>query len=249
MEGWPFLISRSRRHDYRAVVAPRFLVDDASAGVLGQHAGGDPGDPPQLVSVASAAGPLSLYFRVVPAASAEGPLTDGHGREVVRVEGLVIKGRVGEEPGTEVLDRVHGLVAPAFRAFWESDGETPVQSLESLRLEEGTPGLPARKWMLAAGLVAVAVAAVWNHTNSETQQHQQLQARLDSLGRVLNGLQREYMQTSRQPNSGVAGPFPRLPDSVPRTDSAAAAPSPAPAPSRPADPVTPRTDSAVAPPP
>src|SRR3712207_6693249 len=111
MDAWPFLVSRNRSLDYRAVVAPDFLVRAGRAQILAVAATGDPTAPDHIFArqIRDAdVGDVTLVFQVVTAREGGEVLTDGFGREIEWVEGVVLKGREDDASVTRAdLEEAH----------------------------------------------------------------------------------------------------------------------------------------------
>lgn len=130
-EIWPFLISRNRKYDYRAVVAPDFMITQGISDLLSQFAGGDPNQGPVFEHFQDPSGvAIYLAYRVTPALDEQAlPLLDGFGRQVFWVEGWVSKKDFPNSVDWDnFFDRAHKQVLPAFMTFWENQISDTVPS-------------------------------------------------------------------------------------------------------------------------
>jgi len=132
---YPFLVSRNRTLDYRTVVAPSFMCDNGVPYELAKAAGGNltPSGYAvcreiQVASLESLPESLILVFRVVKSNQQEiysnvssEALTDPFGREILWIEGFILKDKINLPNLTlELFEIVHRQLLPSYHLFWES---------------------------------------------------------------------------------------------------------------------------------
>ncbi|HYT44239.1 MAG TPA: hypothetical protein VEP90_18050, partial [Methylomirabilota bacterium] len=147
IQGWPFLISRNKTYEYRAVVAPQFLCDVDLSDILTEASGGtgvtDRGWVVYRQMRGLRRGDVTLIFRVVLATErhlglrSKELLYDQHYRPIYLTEGLVLEG-VGLDVciTDDNFNFIHHRMQDTFRLFWESIANTPkTYSSQSLNLK------------------------------------------------------------------------------------------------------------------
>jgi hypothetical protein len=129
---WPFLIGRAKHAGYRVVVVPDFMADAASVDAL-SGAARDVRLPRDTACARELrgleCGPVTVVYRSFsPRADdyglGEDALTDGFGRPVRVIEGVVLRSAAAAGlPEIKVadLDRAHSAVGEAYRDFWGDD--------------------------------------------------------------------------------------------------------------------------------
>jgi hypothetical protein len=125
---WPFLVARSRRVGYRAVLAPPFLVDRGLHYMLIHAAAVEHPVPYELLRREvhdTTTGDYTLVFRVVPAdpgliGQSGKVLRDESSRPVDIIEGVVMTGQdlILQDAA---VDAAHQVVVEVFRDFWQAD--------------------------------------------------------------------------------------------------------------------------------
>lgn len=129
LDCWPFLVSRNRYFDYRTIVAPDFMCEVGDANTLANTAGGKL----TAENVAfyreihkSKVGKFTIVFRVIETTledmgiEGSGVLKDSFGREIVLIEGIVIKGLLPDVIVTKnTIEMAHGMIIQPYREFWE----------------------------------------------------------------------------------------------------------------------------------
>jgi hypothetical protein len=147
IQAYPFLVSRNRSLDYRTVVAPLFLINEGISSVLARAAGGNltlPGYAICREIQGTQLGDLTLIFHVIEANQkdiypdkADEVLIDPFGREIVFIEGVVLKERPDKFVVTqELFDFIHERILNGYRSFWEDTNlfEASVVSVDHLNL-------------------------------------------------------------------------------------------------------------------
>ena len=149
IQAHPFLVSRNRSLDYRTVVAPSFLIDEGISSVLARAAGGNltlPGYAICREIQGTKLGDFTLIFHVIEANQkdiypdkADEVLIDPFGREIVFIEGVVLKERPDKFVVTqELFDSIHEQILNSYRSFWEDTNlfEASVVSVNHLELND-----------------------------------------------------------------------------------------------------------------
>jgi hypothetical protein len=147
IQAYPFLVSRNRSLDYRTVVAPSFLIDEGISSVLARAAGGNltlSGYAICREIQGTQVGDFTLVFHVIEANQkdiypdkADKILIDPFGREIVFIEGLVLKERPDKFVVTQGLfNSIHDRILNSYRSFWEDTNlfEASVVSVDPLDL-------------------------------------------------------------------------------------------------------------------
>jgi hypothetical protein len=146
--GWPFLVARGRRQDYRCVLVPEFLDRLGGRGFLADSvSGNDSGAPPTVAHLADApGGPITLVYRAHRltradlADTSEPYVLDEHGRPLHLLYGLAYQNQsvrvfADVEPD---LDVALAAALSAYRDFWRDEigfrtrTSKPVPSFHSL---------------------------------------------------------------------------------------------------------------------
>jgi hypothetical protein len=156
-KAWPFVITRNQTLDYRTLIAPQFLLENGTVGVLIREAdaGGDhPWAPTWREVHDRRVGDLTLLFRSVAATGGlvgggnDRPLRDQAGRRIFMIEGLVVESRNPNREAVEShLDRVHELAVQAYQRLWGStDIRHPATPSDPLPLPTTRP----QRWLQPA---------------------------------------------------------------------------------------------------
>ncbi|MER5795338.1 hypothetical protein [Streptomyces sp. NPDC001980] len=130
-DAWPFVITRTASHDFQVVVAPRFLAETRTHGLLASVAGGEVSDDSAYLREYRDRNGHSLWllYRVVYLTGAD----VGQDVEYVRnrsrrtplMEGVVRRDRPRTDEATrELFHLVHGLCADVVRDFYDADSDT-----------------------------------------------------------------------------------------------------------------------------
>jgi len=155
---WPFAVSRNKLLDWRPILAPCFMIDSGSAGLL-VYETAEPVDPQAATAVrfmhSDRLGDLTLVYRQTRADTSllgetgEQVLHDRVGRPITLIEGFVLKGHVQQAVGTwaPALPGLRTTVQPVFRDFW---GQT----------QESKPAVPSSPLARAVGATAAPSAAL-----------------------------------------------------------------------------------------
>lgn len=144
IQAWRFLVSRNQFLDYRTVVAPDFMCQINIASLLAEAAEGDPISEDHAYYreiYGSKSGNLTIIYRVLEAQAryintdAEGVLKDSFGREILFIEGIVVKGIHASLPITlENLEFDHQQLVHDYCDFWEWVSPQPAISSEARKL-------------------------------------------------------------------------------------------------------------------
>lgn len=148
-QAWSFLVSRNQYLDYRTIVAPDFIFNADVSIILAKVAIGEVSKPEtayyQEIDHPSV-GKLTLIFRVILATgdntglSETGVLTDGFGRKICLIEGIVIKEfQPNFRLSQTILEGIHELLMECYRKFWEiitPVAAEPSKSFELTNLEQ-----------------------------------------------------------------------------------------------------------------
>ncbi|MEW1780380.1 hypothetical protein [Streptomyces sp. NPDC086777] len=144
-DAWPFVITRTASHDFQVVVAPRFLAETRTHGLLTSAAGGEvSGHSAYLREYRDQAGySLWLLYRVVHLTGAD----VGQDVEYVRnrsrrtplTEGVVLRDRPRTDEATrELFQLVHGRCADVVRDFYNADSvDFGVRPSDAIRMPAG----------------------------------------------------------------------------------------------------------------
>lgn len=135
LDCWPFLVSANRYVEYRTIVAPDFLCEIGDASILAYTAGGGlTGENEAFYREIhkSKSGKLTIVFRVIETTfedmgiEGSGALKDSFGREILLLEGIVIKGLMPDVIVTkDTIERAHGMIIQPYREFWEYTSSQP----------------------------------------------------------------------------------------------------------------------------
>ncbi|MFG2955125.1 hypothetical protein ACGF5O_15500 [Streptomyces sp. NPDC048291] len=149
-DAWPFVITRTASHDFQVVVAPRFLAETRTHGLLTSVAGGEVSDDnAYLREYRDRAGhSLWLLYRVVYLTGAD----VGRDVEYVRnrsrrtplMEGVVFLDRPRTDDATRELFRlVHVRCAEVVKDFHDADSDTfGVRPSDAIEVPESGTLLP-----------------------------------------------------------------------------------------------------------
>jgi hypothetical protein len=123
-EGWPFLVGAGRRHDYNVLLAPNFLVADATHGRLGDVVAPTPVDaPPHVIEAVTSTGQrlgIAYATHLVSAADVAQP-RDEHGRPLRLMYGFVCTAGQIETPATTDLDAARAASLAIYRRYLEDE--------------------------------------------------------------------------------------------------------------------------------
>ncbi|MFF7467370.1 hypothetical protein [Streptomyces sp. NPDC008092] len=130
-DAWPFVITRTASHDFQVVVAPRFLADTRTHGLLTSVAGGEVSDDSAYLREYRdrSGNSLWLLYRVVYLTGADVgqdvEYVRNHGRRTPLMEGVVRRDRPRTDEATrELFQLVHGLYADVVKDFHDADSDT-----------------------------------------------------------------------------------------------------------------------------
>ncbi|MBE9145562.1 WD40 repeat domain-containing protein [Planktothrix mougeotii] len=141
---WSFLVSRNQYLDYRTIVAPDFICNADVSIILAKVAIGEVSKPEtayyQEIDHPSV-GKLTLIFRVILATGDNtglpktGVLTDGFGRKIRLIEGIVIKEfQPNFRLSQTTLEEIHEPLMECYRKFWEIINPVPAKPSEVFKL-------------------------------------------------------------------------------------------------------------------
>ena len=129
IEGWVFLISRSKNLGFRTIVAPDFICDAGVSSLIEFVAGGKVTEAKKAIYRQihnSPVGDLTLVFRVIETTYEDigipgnGIIKDSFGREIPFIEGVVFKGKLTEVKVSEdIFAKIHNEIKHPYQTFWE----------------------------------------------------------------------------------------------------------------------------------
>jgi hypothetical protein len=162
--GWPFLIGAGRRHEYRTLIAPAFLVDAAEHGVLDRHAGEVPDGEVRVVRVRPELW-MAYTAYTVTAADVPDP-RDEHGRPLRILAGFVCAAPIERPDPGDLAVALDNAIA-VYRRYLQDEDRFWVLASEAFPLRSGlrsAPRTPAggtsRRTLTLLVLAAVVLAAV-----------------------------------------------------------------------------------------
>lgn len=134
---WPFLVSRNRILDYRLVVAPDFLVEAQTSNRLIRYVEADAtGNPTRQDVRDPELGDLTVVYRVAPAIDGERKYEDHVGRQILWIEGVVLKGTGATlTDAVDVLSEAHERVSDDYRSFWDNAANASIKKSNSFSAE------------------------------------------------------------------------------------------------------------------
>ncbi|CAD5949337.1 WD40 repeat domain-containing protein [Planktothrix agardhii] len=146
---WSFLVSRNQYLDYRTIVAPDFICNADVSIILAKVSIGEVSKPEtayyQEIEHPSI-GKLTLIFRVILATgdntglSETGVLTDGFGRKICLIEGIVIKEFKPDFRLSQItLKEIHEPLMECYRKFWGIITPVPAEPSKSFELSNLEP--------------------------------------------------------------------------------------------------------------
>lgn len=147
LQAWPFLVSRNKTIDYRTVVAPDFMVDTKTAGLIANKVSSDLTKEPRYKLIDAPLGLLTLVYRVIPATDQDEPRLDDFGRPILWIEGLVLKGDFTDYAiPSEIFQVVHIGLEKDYQEFWSSTTSSVVKRSGMIDLSlEKTGTTPPRE--------------------------------------------------------------------------------------------------------
>ncbi len=143
IEVWPFLVSRNQLLDYRTVVAPDFMCQDQTTGLLARTTEGNLTNHDQAYYrklYGSKSGELTIIYQVREAQAEyihegeQGILKDAFGREIYFIEGIVLRGiQLAVDIAPESLKSNSPQLIDAYRNFWT--WESPQSAIQSQKID------------------------------------------------------------------------------------------------------------------
>src|SRR5262245_11550526 len=136
-KAWPFLVSRNRSLDYRVIAAPDFLVEAQLATRLVKYVDeSSSGAPIQQEARDPRIGHLTLVYRVTPAIDGERKYEDHVGRQILWIEGVVLKDSNPKLLNVDaVISAAHENVLEDYRRFWDSETDTSIKKSTAFEAE------------------------------------------------------------------------------------------------------------------
>ncbi|MFM6265748.1 MAG: WD40 repeat domain-containing protein, partial [Dolichospermum sp.] len=129
IEGWFFLVSRSKNLGFTTIVAPDFMCDAKVCSLLAFVAGGKITEARKAIYRQihnSAVGNLTLVFRVLETTyedigiEGNGKIKDSFGREIPFIEGVVFKGKLTEiKVSEDIFAKIHNDIKHPYQTFWQ----------------------------------------------------------------------------------------------------------------------------------
>ena len=171
--GWPFLIGAGRRHEYRTLIAPDFLVEASEYGILDRHAGRTADGETRVVQIRTDERPLWMAYATWPVTEADVPnARDEHGRRLQVLAGFVCGAPI-HHPDPADLAVAHDTGMPVYRHYLaDEDGfgvlssqPYPLRSIlrpavTTRRPPQARPGALTRRNISVLSLAALVLAAV-----------------------------------------------------------------------------------------
>ena len=141
---WPFLVSRNRLLDYRVVEAPDFLVEAQIAKRLIKYVDANSKDSPTYCEVRDPeVGNITVVYHVVPAINGGQKFEDHVGRQILWIEGVVLKGTgITVLNADVVLSEAHEHVFETYRKFWHNAADATIKNSEPFTAEIQQETLP-----------------------------------------------------------------------------------------------------------
>jgi hypothetical protein len=133
---WPFLISRNKLLDYRPITVPDFIAKAGAANLLLKHATGDIMEHSQLTISDPRLGDMTIAYHVIPAMQGNQHLTDGYGREIDRIEGIVLEGNIQAKVSKQIIHRAQQIVEDDFLEFWQQSQPPSVKGSQAFNIEQ-----------------------------------------------------------------------------------------------------------------
>jgi hypothetical protein len=145
--GWPFLIGAGRRHEYRTLIAPDFLVAASEYGILDRHAGRTADGETRIVRIRSGSHPLWIAYatRTITVADLPDP-RDEHGRPLQVLAGFVCEAPI-ERPDPADLAIALDTGMSVYRRYLDDEDRFGVRSAEPFALRSALrpPAAPPRR--------------------------------------------------------------------------------------------------------
>ncbi|QJB46518.1 hypothetical protein HGD76_22365 [Dolichospermum flos-aquae CCAP 1403/13F] len=129
IEGWVFLISRSKNLGFRTIVAPDFMCDARVSSFIESVAGGNVTEAKKAICRQihnSPVGDLTLVFRVIETTykdmgiPGDGIIKDSFGREIPFIEGVVFRNKLTKiKVDEDIFAKIHNDIKHPYQAFWQ----------------------------------------------------------------------------------------------------------------------------------
>lgn len=129
IEGWVFLISRSKNLGFRTIVAPDFMCDSRVSSFIESVAGGNVTEAKKAICRQihnSPVGDLTLVFRVIETTykdmgiPGDGIIKDSFGREIPFIEGVVFRNKLTKiKVDEDIFAKIHNDIKHPYQAFWQ----------------------------------------------------------------------------------------------------------------------------------
>ena len=147
-QGWPFMIGAGRRHEYRTLIAPAFLVATSEYGILDRHAGRTAEGETRVVQIRSTGRPLWMAYATHTVTEADVPNPrDEHNRPLQILAGFVCDAPIERpDPGDLAITLDTGMAV--YRRFLEAEDRFGVLASEAF---------PVRSVMRPAAAPAAAL--------------------------------------------------------------------------------------------
>jgi hypothetical protein len=115
--GWPFLIGAGRRHEYRTLIAPDFLVEASEYGILDRHARRTADGETRVVQIRTDDRPLWMAYATWTVTEADVPdARDEHGRPLQVLAGFVCDAPI-HQPDPDDLAIAHDTGMAVYRRY------------------------------------------------------------------------------------------------------------------------------------
>jgi hypothetical protein len=172
--GWPFLIGAGRRHEYRTLIAPGFLVEAAEYGILDRHAGRTADGETRVARIRSGDHPLWMAYSTRTVTEADVPdARDEHGRPLQVLAGFVCDTLI-DRPDPADVAVAHDAGMSVYRRYLADEDRFGVLGSEPYPLRSilrpavttpsrpphATPRVPGRRRLPILSLAALVLAAI-----------------------------------------------------------------------------------------
>jgi hypothetical protein len=175
-KGWPFLVGAGRRRDYSVLLAPDFLLADATHGRLGEIVTPTPVDaPPRLIEASTGTGQrLGIAYATHLVSHADVPRPrDEHGRPLRLMYGFVCPAGQIDTPATADLDAARAASLATYRRYLANEDPFTTAASTAFLLHSTITAWPAhdtrsrfvtirrtRRAVLASCMAAAAICAL-----------------------------------------------------------------------------------------
>jgi hypothetical protein len=171
--GWPFLIGAGRRHEYRTLIAPDFLVEASEYGIIDRHASRTADGQTRVVQIRTDDHPLWMAYATWTVTEADVPdARDEHGRPLQVLAGFVCDAPI-HQPDPADLAVAHDTGMAVYRHYLADEDRFGVLASEPYPLRsilrpavttprppQAPPSALTRRNISILSLAALVLAAV-----------------------------------------------------------------------------------------